>query len=334
MSGDLKNTLALNHNPFNQLLQPDVRNNINKEILNILLGLSSPNKFQNMSQDKLTQLQKDIHGLLELKKISLASESVGPKICSECKEFFTKPLSCGCFLCSHLSKVLESQIRDFLGFSAEESIQQYFQIVCPKCNSELNDSDIERLFPEYRSKKDEIRLLKIQQSVQSTKNFICETCNNIRGIDCLPDRNILYCWHMCTICICKRYLENRNTCCEKCDARVDINAMAAETRNCHFCKALQYFLGDRMMESSPGHLLCISCMLDSVNKGYCIITNRIYTFQEKREYFQYIYVQCHKCGTDIFHNMVKKLSCCSKIYCEECTEHGVCPHCRVPARFD
>lgn len=334
MSEAPKKSLALNHNLYNHHLQPDTKNIHNREILNILLSLISPNKFEKIRQEALVQLQKDINELGDIRKIALNSDSVALKICSVCKEFFSKPLNCGCFLCSHLSSELENQIQEFMNLSVEESIQILPQITCPKCNMDLNEGDMERLHPEYRSKKNEIRKRKIEQNMQSNGEFNCESCGKTRGIDCWPQKNILYCMHMCSICICKRYLDNKNTSCDHCDAKVDMNAMAAEMRNCHNCKNNQYILGDRMMESSPGHLLCLPCMLESVNKGYCPLSDRIYTFQEKRECYQYVYVQCQNCGTDIYHYLKKKLSCCKKIYCEQCTDSGMCPHCKSPARYD
>lgn len=329
MEEDQNMSIILSHNYQNPHILSDDKNKINKELMLMLLQLASQSKFEHMNPDTLKNLKNDLISLINLRKISFNYQEVSNKFCSECKEFFTMSLQCGCYICKHLHQTIETQLQEYFGNTLNDLYEFLQSIKCPRCGRDVNEKDLERLYPEFRTKKDELQIIKIQQNINQYKYFVCENCNKARGPEMLPKSEVLGCHHMCSICICKGYFETKSLSCKHCDARINLEDLSHDKRTCSQCKSSCYLLGDRMLESSPGALLCLYCIAESVNKGTCPITGRIYTFEEKREFYQYIFTQCFKCGSDIFHLNAERLKCCKNVYCTTCTNLGYCPQCKL-----
>ena len=308
-------TLNLVYNQVNSRMSLDEKIEVNKELINKLLSILSSKKLSELKPEELNQLSVNFNSLVQVKKIMISDED--RVYCSECKSFKYLELSCGCFSCSHLNETLSSAIHSIFSNRSENTLFELSQIKCPQCPSVLDESDLQKLDPKCKTRISEFKTWLTGKMASDQGYFSCSTCQNYRGLNMLPSE-ILPCLHMCKFCISSEYLDKKRRRCIDCNTESQIEVLANEMMQCNVCEREGYFMGDRMIEVSPGILACCHCVSSMVNTGHCPRTLRTFTTAEKKKFLSYIYAQCSKCGIDLFFCNAKKNKVTKAYFCDEC----------------
>lgn len=315
MENNGRQTLNLIYNQVNSRMTLDEKIDVNKELINKLLSILSSKKLSELKPEELTQLSENFNSLVQVKKIMISDEH--RVYCSECKSFKYLELSCGCFSCSHLNSKLIATIQNVFSNRNENTLTELNEITCPQCNSELNESDLQKLDPKYKSRISEFKTWLACKTSSDQGYFYCSNCHVIRGQNMLPTK-ILACLHMCKFCISSEYLDKKRRRCIECNTECNIEALAQEMMQCNICDQQGYFMGDRMIEVSAGVLACCHCVSSMVNNGYCQLVSKTFTTAEKKQFLSYIYAQCSKCGIDMFFCNARKNKFTKAYSCDEC----------------